>query len=168
MIPAGVIITWCNITRYSIFSTAVTQALGKSEFVLNKDTPYLNLTDELQGFGGNWPRYNGTTLYFGGMLYSITCFLHKTTCSCICSVGEKRWKFPTARPKCLMGDFTNLYRIYKAHQTDVFRLHGTWLLDENKHFCSMFRFNSTAYNFNKSDHNLMKIKPNGILLNMNI
>ena len=37
--------------------------------------------------------------------------------------------FPMARPKCLMRDFTNLNRIYKAHQTNVwwimkvFRLH---------------------------------------------
>ena len=48
------------------------------------------------------------------------------------SVGEKRrtsLTFPMARPKCLMGDFTNLYGMYKAHQTNVwwtmkaFRLH---------------------------------------------
>ena len=48
------------------------------------------------------------------------------------SVSEKRRTrrtFPMARPKCLMGIFTNLYRIYKAHQTNVwwtmkvFRLH---------------------------------------------
>ena len=48
------------------------------------------------------------------------------------SASEKRQihqTFPMARPKCLMGDFTNLYRIYKAHQTNVwwtmkdFRLH---------------------------------------------
>ena len=40
----------------------------------------------------------------------------------ITSVGEKRrtrQTFPMARPKCLMGNFTNLYRIYKAHQTNV-------------------------------------------------
>ena len=38
------------------------------------------------------------------------------------SVGEKRRThrtFPMARPKCLMRDFTNLYRIYRAHQTNV-------------------------------------------------
>ena len=49
-----------------------------------------------------------------------------------CSVGEKRrtrQTFLMARPKCLMGNFTNSYRIYKAHQTNVwwtmkvFRLH---------------------------------------------
>ena len=48
------------------------------------------------------------------------------------SVGKKRRThrtFPMARPKCLMGDFTNFYGIYKAHQTNVrwtikvFRLH---------------------------------------------
>ena len=53
-------------------------------------------------------------------------FLH------INSVGEKHQTHQTclmARPKCLMGDFANLYRIYKAHQTNVwwhikvFRLH---------------------------------------------
>ena len=40
----------------------------------------------------------------------------------ILSVGEKRpthRTFPMARPKCLMGDFTNLYGKYKAHQTNV-------------------------------------------------
>ena len=47
----------------------------------------------------------------------------------IFSVDEKRRTFLMARPKCLMGDFTNLYGIYKAHQTNVwwtmkvFRLH---------------------------------------------
>ena len=38
------------------------------------------------------------------------------------SVGKKRRThrtFPMARPKCLMGDFTNFYGIYKAHQTNV-------------------------------------------------
>ena len=38
------------------------------------------------------------------------------------SIGEKRrtrQKFPMARPKCLMGDFINLYGIYKTHQTNV-------------------------------------------------
>ena len=38
------------------------------------------------------------------------------------SEGEKRRTrrtFPMARPKCQMGDFTNLYEIYKAHQTNV-------------------------------------------------
>ena len=29
-----------------------------------------------------------------------------------------RWTFPMARPKCLMIDFTNLIRIYKAHWTN--------------------------------------------------
>ena len=39
------------------------------------------------------------------------------------------WTFLMARPKCLMRDFTNLNRIYKAHRTNVwwtmkvFRLH---------------------------------------------
>ena len=38
------------------------------------------------------------------------------------SVDEKHWTrrtFPMARPKCLMGVFTNLYGIHKAHQTNV-------------------------------------------------
>ena len=45
------------------------------------------------------------------------------------SVGEKRQTFLMARFNCLMGNFTNLYRIYKAHPTNVrwtmefFRLH---------------------------------------------
>ena len=40
--------------------------------------------------------------------------------------------FPMARPKCLMRDLTNLKRIYKAHQTNVwwimkvFQLHWCW------------------------------------------
>ena len=52
-----------------------------------------------------------------------------------CSVGEKHQTFPMTRPKYLMGNFTNLYRIYKAHQTnvwwtmEVFRLHCWW------HYC---------------------------------
>ena len=42
--------------------------------------------------------------------------------------------FPMARPKCLMRDFTNLNRIYKAHRTNVwwtmkvFRLHASYNL----------------------------------------
>ena len=38
------------------------------------------------------------------------------------SVGVKHrtyQTFPMARPKCLMGDFTNLYGIYTVHQTNV-------------------------------------------------
>ena len=38
------------------------------------------------------------------------------------SVGKKHRThrtFPMARPKCLMGDFANLYGIYTAHQTNV-------------------------------------------------
>ena len=54
-----------------------------------------------------------------------------------CSVGEKRrtrQTFLMARPKCLMGNFTNSYRIYKAHQTNVwwtmkvFRLHWYYVV----------------------------------------
>ena len=52
-----------------------------------------------------------------------------------CNVAEKRWThqtFPMVRPKFLTGDFTNLCRIYKAHQTNakwtlkVFHLHCWW------------------------------------------
>ena len=38
------------------------------------------------------------------------------------SAGEKcrtHQTIPMARPKCLLGDFTNLDRIYKVHQTNV-------------------------------------------------
>ena len=37
----------------------------------------------------------------------------------ICSVQENHRTFLIARPKCLMRDFTNLNRIYKAHRTNV-------------------------------------------------
>ena len=59
----------------------------------------------------------------------------------ILSAGEKgrtHRTFPKVRPKCLMEDFTNLYGIYKAHQTNVwwtmqvFRLHC--ILDEGSKF----------------------------------
>ena len=46
--------------------------------------------------------------------------------------------FPLARPKCLMRDFTNLNRIYKAHRTNVwctikvFRLHCRKMTHINK------------------------------------
>ena len=42
--------------------------------------------------------------------------------TCYSSVHENHWTHQTflmARPKCLMRDFTNLNRIYKAHQTNV-------------------------------------------------
>ena len=34
--------------------------------------------------------------------------------------------FPMARLKCLMEDFTNLYEIYKAHQTNVWWSHSVF------------------------------------------
>ena len=43
-----------------------------------------------------------------------------------CNVGEKRRTFPMARPKDLMGNFTNLYRIYKTHQTNVLTNHESY------------------------------------------
>ena len=45
---------------------------------------------------------------------------------------QTRRTFPMARHKCLMSDFTNLNRIYKAHRTNVwwimkvFRVHWSW------------------------------------------
>ena len=55
-----------------------------------------------------------------------------TKYSLYCSVHENHRihrTFPMAKPKCLIRDFTNLNRIYKAHQTNVwwimkyFRVH---------------------------------------------
>ena len=57
--------------------------------------------------------------------------------NCECRVHENHqtcWTFLMARPKCLMRDFTNLNRIYKAHRTNVwwtmkvFRLHCEWYI----------------------------------------
>ena len=47
----------------------MTIAERTSNIRLTKDTPYLALTGELWGvfceeFGENWPRYNGTALYY--------------------------------------------------------------------------------------------------------
>ena len=55
-----------NAVQYNI--TGI-EADYQSEAELTKNTPYLALTDELWGvfrgyFGENWPRYNGTALYF--------------------------------------------------------------------------------------------------------
>ena len=64
-------------------------------------------------------------------LIQVMAWSHQAT-SHYLSAGEKRRTrrtFPMARRKCLMGNFTYLYRIYKAHQTNVwwtmkvFRLH---------------------------------------------
>ena len=41
------------------------------------------------------------------------------TCSVLAKTVPTHQTFPKARPKCLMGNFTNSYRIYKAHQTDI-------------------------------------------------
>ena len=51
------------------YSTPVTEAEHKSEFEFTAGSPYLALTGELWGvcceeLGENWPRYNGTALYF--------------------------------------------------------------------------------------------------------
>ena len=51
-------------------------------------------------------------------LIQVMAWSHQAT-SHYLSAGEKRRTFPMARPKCLMGNLTNLYRIYKAHQTNV-------------------------------------------------
>ena len=70
-----------------------------------------------------WNSLNSLMLH-EGINHTVIWFLF-----CNISVSEKRRTFPMARPKCLMGIFTNLYRIYKAHQTyvwwtmKVFRLH---------------------------------------------
>ena len=47
----------------------MTVAESESDFRIIIDTPYLALTGELWGvycedLGENWPRYNGTALYF--------------------------------------------------------------------------------------------------------
>ena len=47
----------------------MTEAEYESEFEYTKYTPYLILTGELWGvsceeFGENWPRFNGTVLYY--------------------------------------------------------------------------------------------------------
>ena len=52
---------------------------------------------------------------------------------CHDNAGKKRrtnQTFPVARPKCLMGDFTNLYGIYKAHQTN-----GWWTMKVFRRHC---------------------------------
>ena len=49
---------------------------------------------------------------------------HGITNLCRISVHKKHrtcWTFPMAKPKCLMRDFTNLNRIYKATWTNVWR-----------------------------------------------
>ena len=58
-----------HICRDITFSTAMTMTEGKLNIRLTKDAPYLALTGDLWGLlwgfsRGNWPSYNGTTLYF--------------------------------------------------------------------------------------------------------
>ena len=52
------------------------QAECQSDAGSTKDTPYLALTGELWGvfceyLWENWPRYNGTALYFDAILYQL-------------------------------------------------------------------------------------------------
>ena len=51
------------------YGMTMTEAKYASEVIFTKDTPYLALTGELWGvfcedWGENWPRYNGTALYY--------------------------------------------------------------------------------------------------------
>ena len=89
-------------------------------------------------------------------IHMSACLWHASMCVCVrvyvypascISVGEKRRThrtFPMARPKCLMGDFTNFYGIYKAHQTNVwwtmkvFRLH--WCMHVPRLSCLSCKF----------------------------
>ena len=76
----------------------------------------------------------------------ICCWHGKPTIApCHHSVGEKHQAHQTflmVRSKCLMGDFTNSYRIYKAHQKyvwwtlNVLRLH-LW------HHMNYYRYGNT-------------------------
>ena len=86
-----------------------------------------------------WFMFCTSTLSWTWTLWSMgcwanCCFSYVTWKFELCSVGKRRWThrtFPMAWPKSLMEDFTNLYGIYKAHQTNVwwtmqvFHLH--WL-----------------------------------------
>ena len=52
----------------------MTEAEYASVFISTKDTPYVAVTGELFGvfcgdLGENWPRYNGTALYFDQLRY---------------------------------------------------------------------------------------------------
>ena len=52
----------------------MTESEHKSDFKLTTDTPYLALMGKLwdvycEDSGENWLRYNGTTLYFGHVLF---------------------------------------------------------------------------------------------------
>ena len=51
----------------------MTKAKHDTDFELTLDTPYLALTGKVWGvyreyFGENWPRYNGTALYFASLI----------------------------------------------------------------------------------------------------
>ena len=65
------------------YGTSMTVAKPRSDFKLTTDTPYLAITGELWGFcckdmRGNWPRYNGTALYFASALQNLIHVLVKT------------------------------------------------------------------------------------------
>ena len=85
------------------------------------------------------------------------------------SEGEKRRTrrtFPMARPKCLMGDFTNLYGIYKAHQTNVwwtmkvFRLHCWLIIIMVERHSSQRNFTSDTYLCHQSLNLIWKLLSN--------
>ena len=69
-------------------------------------------------------QHNSTVLFYYTDLHLLEAVLAATVMNnykC-CSVHENHRTcrtFPMARPKCLMRDFTNLNRIYKAHWTNV-------------------------------------------------
>ena len=77
---------------------------------------------------GSWMKMFGFILIFH---WNLLQRVQLITYSVGENVGSHR-TFSMARPKCLMGDFTNLYIIYKAHQTNawwtmqVFRPHWTY------------------------------------------
>ena len=110
--------------------------------------------------------YNGIS-YTGKMaslfqispLYLFKLYVHWNSQAITFSVHENHqtyWTFLIARPKCLMRDFTNLNRIYKAHQTNVW-----WTKKVFQVHCTLFSYHwiSTTIDSVKNYDNLPYLGP---------
>ena len=92
-IQLSVVITRSNITRYWIYTTASAGTEYKSIIGSSKDTPYLTLLGELQGWGTHtrysYSQYSSTELHVL-VLYSYSWFQRYCTHTCTRTRGQLR------------------------------------------------------------------------------
>ena len=114
------------------YGTSMTVAKPRSDFKLTTDTPYLAITGELWGFcckdmRGNWPRYNGTALYFASALQNLIHVLVKTRINLV------RYNDAyTLKRKCHHFDEIFITGCTESCHFDNFRCSQWWRFHQNE------------------------------------